>query len=589
MTNRVPSFRSFALACSGAALLTAALAVPALAQISVPSETIPGHFDADKAVADRQTLAADLLAAEGKARIEGLTVMPGVEVLERLATADPNAGRLLVGESLPLESQVRFDAAANKMLIAEARPIANGMLHKRADGFVWFTKVRSEGAKAVRLHFTDFNLPRGAEMYVYTEKEAYGPYIGKGLYGDGEFWSHIVFGSEVRVQVRYTGDLTDRVMAGSMFEIADVIHLGDRFFLADWMDSAQNDKAFCSFNASCVQNRTCSSIPSAIQPAITAVAHLQFNVGSGAFICSGGLLNDTDGSTTKPYLLTANHCFSSSASASSLTSFFQFSTSCGGSCGSASGNQVNGSTLRATNATSDFTLVELSGSLPGGSTLLGWTTSAVANSNNTSLYRISHPGGAPQAYSRHSVDTSAGTCSGIPRGAWIYSRDTFGATEGGSSGSVVLNSSGQVVGQLTGACGTNTGNPCDSNNNATIDGALASYFSQVEQYLDPQTGGCTHSGSPGSANYCSTSCPCDDGFGDCDNDNECVSGTTCVSNVGPNYGWASWVDVCEGSGGGGGPNSCVGNCGGQASGGCWCDSQCASFGDCCSDKVSVCG
>lgn len=104
----------------------------------------------------------------------------------------------------------------------------------------------------------------------------------------------------------------------------------------------------------------------------------------------------------------------------------------------------------------------------------------------------------------------------------------------------------------------------------------------------PTGPGNCHSGAPGSANYCSTSCPCDNGFGDCDSNAECVSGTTCVDNVGPSYGWASWVDVCEG-GGAPDPNSCVGNCGGQAPGGCWCDDQCAGFGDCCSDRAAVCG
>lgn len=34
--------------------------------------------------------------------------------------------------------------------------------------------------------------------------------------------------------------------------------------------------------------------------------------------------------------------------------------------------------------------------------------------------------------------------------------------------------------------------------------------------------------------------------------------------------------------------SCVNACGGQGSGGCWCDSQCAQYGDCCSDKAAVC-
>ncbi len=34
--------------------------------------------------------------------------------------------------------------------------------------------------------------------------------------------------------------------------------------------------------------------------------------------------------------------------------------------------------------------------------------------------------------------------------------------------------------------------------------------------------------------------------------------------------------------------SCQGVCGGQAPGGCWCDSQCAQYGDCCADKVQIC-
>ena len=36
-------------------------------------------------------------------------------------------------------------------------------------------------------------------------------------------------------------------------------------------------------------------------------------------------------------------------------------------------------------------------------------------------------------------------------------------------------------------------------------------------------------------------------------------------------------------------NSCVGMCGGQAPGGCWCDDQCAHNGDCCIDVEETCG
>jgi hypothetical protein len=34
---------------------------------------------------------------------------------------------------------------------------------------------------------------------------------------------------------------------------------------------------------------------------------------------------------------------------------------------------------------------------------------------------------------------------------------------------------------------------------------------------------------------------------------------------------------------------CSGACGGQSPGGCWCDAACSQYGDCCADKVQVCG
>jgi hypothetical protein len=140
------------------------------------------------------------------------------------------------------------------------------------------------------------------------------------------------------------------------------------------------------------------------------------------------------------------------------------------------------------------------------------------------LYRVSHPGGAPQSYSEHRVSTTAGTCQAWPRGDRIYSKDVSGATEGGSSGSPVLNGAGQIVGQLSGACGTNVNDVCDSTSNATVDGAFANYFSAVEPFLNPGGGpGCTPD-EPG------TELSCNDGQdNDCDTftdgaDSDCATG-----------------------------------------------------------------
>jgi hypothetical protein len=97
----------------------------------------------------------------------------------------------------------------------------------------------------------------------------------------------------------------------------------------------------------------------------------------------------------------------------------------------------------------------------------------------------------------------------LPRGSFLYSKDNLGATEGGSSGSPVVNGAGQIVGQLYGACGTNLNNVCDSASNATVDGAFAATYPNVSSWLSPSGGGsCSPAGAActTSAQCCSNNC-----------------------------------------------------------------------------------
>jgi len=107
------------------------------------------------------------------------------------------------------------------------------------------------------------------------------------------------------------------------------------------------------------------------------------------------------------------------------------------------------------------------------------------------------------------VDTARPNCRSWPRGNWIYSSDILGATEGGSSGSPVVNGQGQVVGQLSGGCGFNVNDVCDSAANATVDGAFAAYFSAVSSFLGPGGGGggCIDADGDG---VCATAGDCND-------------------------------------------------------------------------------
>ena len=374
-------------------------------------------------------------------------------------------------------------------------------------GFVWAGVLRSPEAAASRVHITGLNLPVGAELFVFTrDGMAFGPYTGRGPNGDGELWTNTVVGAEVVVQLH----------AGAApvpeFTIAGFGHLTPDFALSRTLKPApEAGSAPCSFNADCVVDAACTSTNSAVNTAADAVAHILFASGRYLYICTGGLVADSDTSTNVPYFLTANHCISKGSEASSMETFFFYTASTCGSCPAPGAANTNGASIVASNRTSDYTLMRLSQNAPSGAAFLGWNSTAVANSNGTPLYRLSHPQGAPQSYSEHVVDTSKGTCQSWPRGNWIYSRDILGATEGGSSGSPVVNAAGEIVGQLSGGCGYNVNDECDSVSNATVDGAFAAYYPAVASILGSGDGG---GGDPGD-------CTDADGDGYCVEDGDC--------------------------------------------------------------------
>ena len=431
-------------------------------------------------------------------------------------TAGKAEMKYLVGVAKPLRLGVDFSAASSSanVNVGAARGTRDG-------GFVWTASVKVEGATALRLHLTGVDLPHGAEMYVYNlAGHAFGPYTGRGPLGDGVVHTNTVFGQELLVQVHSPAgaDRAPRLTlenVGVMGERFVAPRYGARGFFDDEMKGLVGQASnLCSGNADCVVNAACQS-SAVVSTAKDAVAGMLFASGGSYYICTGGLVADTNTATVVPYFLTANHCISRSAEASSLETYFDYETTCSNpNCTQPYNNTGDtvGATIKSAGSTSDYSLLQLA-SIPvssdGVTTYLGWLSTPVANTNNLGLYRISHPKGSPQAYSEGVVDTSKGTCRTLPRGNFIYSRDLVGATEGGSSGSPVVNSAGQIVGQLYGACGFNVNDVCDSASNATVDGAFAATYPNVAAFLNPGSGGgCGAVGSSCTSNSqcCSNSC-----------------------------------------------------------------------------------
>lgn len=402
--------------------------------------------------------------------------------------------RKLVGLAKPVDLAVDLAQAGAKKF--------DGALRTADGGLVWTQQVHSKGAVALRIGFAGLDLPEGAELYVYNKAgEAHGPYTGRGMHNTGELVSNSVTGDTAFVQLRMWGEPSAADLAKLRFRIAEIGHIGPEFELARRLNNAMAKQGECDYNASCVINGECSNSWSHMDNVRSAIGHMLFQSGRGYYICSGGLLNNSRNDGT-PLFLTANHCISRDREAQSLEAFFDFrADSCTDTSWCTASYTVLrsslpttlGATLLAAGSSGDYSLMQLSQNPPGRH-YMGWSTTAVATSNGTDLFRISHPGGAPQSWSTHDVNANGFQCGTLPRGTYIYSNDSAGATEGGSSGSPVLNASGQVVGQLYGACGSNLNDTCDAVNNLTVDGALAAYFPNVSAWLDPSGGG---GGDPG--------------------------------------------------------------------------------------------
>ena len=355
--------------------------------------------------------------------------------------------------------------------------VARGLMTATDHGtLVWSGAVRVDGAYRIRLHLTNVQLPDSATLWVYGEGQA--PVgFGKELLYNGSLYTPSVNGPTVYLEL----EVPSKERAS--FEIRDLLEL-----VATSGGLQPNDSPSCLIDATCVTSATYD----AIADVRAAIAQLQYVKDGDGFVCSGGLLNDkVPAPSFVPYLLTANHCFDSQASASSLEAYFDYKTaSCNGTF-PIFGTPVNGSTLLATNASSDFTFVRLN-SVPANRTFLGWTTTT--QSEGATLHRVSHPFPdsfnvpAPQKYSNSSLNSFFGTCQNRPLTNYIYSTGGQGGVYGGSSGAPVLINGGQVVGQLLGACGSDPTAGCDRTNNANLDGRFSVTFASIQQFINVTTG-----------------------------------------------------------------------------------------------------
>ncbi len=363
---------------------------------------------------------------------------------------------------------------------------SKGVIAASERGVVWSGRFQI-AAHRVRLRLDRAKLPAGAVLWIYNDGGEPIAFDRDLIDSDGGLWTPSVGGGIVHLEIETPMPKSEADVAS--FEINRMLEIVPPL--------KTHDEPDCLIDVQCVGTNTVTDINGFKQ----GIAYLEFVKGTGGFVCSGGLLNDFTSSKT-PWFLTANHCFDSQASATSLEAYWDWRFA---SCSSTAiplpptAGRTLGATLLATNTGSDFTFVRLS-SIPANRYFFGSSSSTVPA--GTLLHRVSHPapeqyGPLPQMYSASTVSTTVGQCQGRLRPSYLYSTftTTQGGLYGGSSGSPViayLSGSPFVVGQLLGYCGQTPSEGCNTSN-SVVDGAYATTFPSISQFLTAPQTGCTPS------------------------------------------------------------------------------------------------
>ncbi len=327
------------------------------------------------------------------------------------------------------------------------------------DGAVtrYIASIFSPNALFSQLHFSNFELPEGSEIFFYDETGDFvlGSFNGGDVKEDGTFYTQAIPGS--RIFVEYS--VPANVNPGKLV-VDNVIYGYKPIFGGINFDSplAVEEKGAhgeaegnCHINVKCPEGDDW-------RDQIRSVVAIQINATSGSYMCSGALINTTRQDRT-PYVLSAFHCQEVDGNINNFVFYFLYQTLTCSATNGPSNKSVTGATIKAKssyNGGSDFLLLLMNNEVPDSYTpyYAGWDrTSAVSPSLGCGIH---HPGGDYKKISfPRLVNRGNGTRTRFFEVYWYTGSNNKGVTEQGSSGSPLFNAEKRIVGQLyagTSAC-----------------------------------------------------------------------------------------------------------------------------------------
>ncbi len=329
----------------------------------------------------------------------------------------------------------------------------SGSWYTQPDGSrIWRIRFYSEGAKTMNFLFSDFYMPKGATLYLYSNdhKDLLGAYDSRQNNEEHVLGTWLVEGDDIWLEYYEPADVAGQ----GELEIFKLIHgyrTGESYLKST---ESLNGSGACNYDVDCV----IPDIQALKDINKKAVAMI---VTGGSGFCSGALVNNTNNDGT-PYFLTANHCYSNPSQWAFRFNWISPIPVCASNTNSTNSTAflqtASGATLKARRAASDFCLVEITANLPSDWDLVwaGWDRSDIAPA---STFGIHHPSGDIMKTCRDYNPPTKLSNGG--EFMWQINDWDLGVTEGGSSGSPLFDNNGRIIGQLyagTAACNGTTDN-----------------------------------------------------------------------------------------------------------------------------------
>ena len=339
---------------------------------------------------------------------------------------------------------------------------------------IWQLVVVCKNALTINLTFSQTVIPTGNELYVYNPSKDFilGKFTASHLY-NGELGTELVPGEMTIVE--YFVPKGSSIGNVNICTVTHGYRTPNEFLL-----KAFGGSGACNVNVNCPEGAAWTQQRNSVVMLVS---------GSNGF-CTGALINNTlnDG---KPYVLTANHCYSNPA-----TWIFRFqweSTSCINPSTSPTFQSLSGAVLRAQGTPSDFCLVEITGGLVNGTVPAAYTPYFSGWDNtetiSTSAVCIHHPSGDIKKIAIENNALISTSFGGSPSNShWGVLSWDLGVTEPGSSGSPLFNQNRRIIGQLHGgasACGASVLSDEYGKVSVSWNPAGSTTSEQLKYWLDP--------------------------------------------------------------------------------------------------------